>query len=528
MIGEKLILLVLFPASIPIFVSLSRNSTPTLIVWDTQTGVVVRTFHTKTAGKIMFHGDQRTITLVSRDQDVYTYDVLDGRWVCQGRTNSPFGSELGTTWTSEETLWFTILSGPHKEPTMYIYELQPTPSLHVLSSFPLTLLSLQLNLTKQIGKFSFSPVSFHASFVTMGEVIVLNVQDSNLLLRTELDEGRYIPGQFSPDGCFFISGPLQNEIHIWQNTPIGYVPWRILQPQVELDGYQWSPSSNSILCWGLDGIRLLHPGNYSSPPLSNRTGTLHFGGHLVAYSADKTYIATVRMFGGIVTVLNCISGTSWQFTDTEMEIEDIKIVNNTIIVVDSQELVGWVLEADGIVYGAPSARRVTVDETLPINDGQSCLTLSHDCSQIAYGKGSDVVLYDITQKTQKTIHIHSVNSVDYPLHLLYPLFSPDKCQLWFVGESECYLVELGAEQDQGIVELSVADPEDGWIMFNHSSHGYHIRAGSGWVTDSRDRKLLWLPPSWRTKYLPYTRWDGNFLALCSPHHPGPIVIKFHI
>jgi len=244
---------------------------------------------------------------------------------------------------------------------------------------------------------------------------------------------------------------------------------------------------------------------------------------LVAYSTDKTYIATVRQFSGIVTVFNCVSSTSWQFSNTDMRVEDIKIADNTIFVVGDCKLVGWDLEADGIVHNAP--RRVTVDETLAISGCQDNLTLSHDCSQIASTKGENILLYDtITQKT-KTIHTQPVSHM---LHDLSPWFSPDGCRLWFAGWGGAwYFMELGAGHDQSFVELTETDLEDEQTVFNHSSHGHHIREDSGWVTDSRGRKLLWLPPSWRSRDPLFIRWDGNFLALLDSHHPGPIIIKFH-
>ena len=471
----------------------------------------------------MFHGDQRTITLVSQRQDVYTYDVLDGRWLHQGRTNSPDHVKLGADWTDGKTLWFAMISGSSKNSAIDIYELQPTPSLHVHSSFPLTQnMEPPINII-DFELFSFSPVSSHASFIIEGGVIVLDIQDSKLLLQTELDTERcQLPGQFSPDGRFFISGPFQNDIHIWQNTPTGYVPWNSIGLQVQAYEYQWSPTSMSILCWCEGVIQLLHPGNCPSPPLPYKARNQNQNDYLVAYSTDKTCIATLQKFDSVVTVLNCISGTSWQFSNTEMEIEDIKIVDNTIFVVDDHKLIGWALEADGTVHGTPSARRVTVDQTLKIDSGWS-LRLSHDCSQIASIKWPDILLYDI--KTQKTIYghkgLHQISIENF-------WFSPNGCKLLFVGfDKECYVVELGAEQDQILLQLGNGYSEDEWIMFNCSSHGYHIRGGSSWVTDSGARKILWLPPNWRTKDQQSVRWDSDFLALLNGRHPGPIIIKFH-
>ena len=470
----------------------------------------------------MFHGDQRTITLVKWNQDIHTYDVLDGRSLHQGRTNSPDHVGFGADWTDGKTLWFAMLSGLHEKPVIEVYELQPTLSLHVHSLFPLTQNMETPIDSRDFNLFSFSPVSFHASFVIEGEIVVLDVRDSKLLLQTEFVEVCYeLPGQFSPDGCFFISGPFQNGIHIWQNGPTGYVPWSSLRLKVEPHGCLWSPNSMSILCWGEGVIQLLHPGNCPSPLLPNNSWGRDRANHLVAYSIDKTYIATVRRFSGVVTVLNCISRTSWQFTNTEIGIKDIKIVDNTIFVVDGHKLIGWALEADGMVHGIPSVRRVTVDQTLKSDSGWNPI-LSHDCSQIAFIKWPDTLLYNI--KTQETIYKHKHL---FPDSIANFWLSPDGCKLLFVSfDKECYFLKLGAEQDQSSLWLAEV-LEDEWITLNCSSHGYHIRQGSSWVTDSGARKILWLPPNWRTGDQKSVRWDSDFLALLDGRYPEPIIIKFH-
>lgn len=78
-----------------------------------------------------------------------------------------------------------------------------------------------------------------------------------------------------------------------------------------------------------------------------------------------------------------------------MGIWNIKTVDNTIFVVGNHKLVEWALEVDGVVHGAYSARRVTVDETLPTRGHLFDLELSHDCSQIAFSDSLDIFLYDV-------------------------------------------------------------------------------------------------------------------------------------
>ena len=182
-----------------------------------------------------------------------------------------------------------------------IYELQPTstPPFHMLSSFSVPYCA---------GTFSFSPVSFHASFITSARVVILDIQNSKFILDAKVArEGDRLPGQFSPNGCFFACQGSGHEICIWQNTPTTYVLWGILRHRLPVKGFSWSPTSFSILCWANEGIHLLHPSPLS--PDGGEPNNLHKG-HLVAYSPDQTQIAITQQRDSIVTILDSISGTT--------------------------------------------------------------------------------------------------------------------------------------------------------------------------------------------------------------------------
>ena len=62
------------------------------------------------------------------------------------------------------------------------------------------------------------------------------------------------------------------------------------------------------------------------------------------------------------------------------------------------------------------------------------------------------------------------------------------------------LEELPEETTHGYTDLDTVEgnPEDGHLLFNHSSHGYSYEFGPGWIMDSQGRNILWLPPNWRS------------------------------
>ena len=239
------------------------------------------------------------------------------------------------------------------------------------------------------GKFSFSPVPFHAAFVTTTEVVILNIQDLKVQLHAKVAKALYIPpGCFSSNGHFFACGTSKHEIYVWKNTPTGYIFWGTLQTRLPFEGFSFSPVTTSILTWGEKGVQLLHLGNSTSSQPSNRGKWLHqYRSHLVACSMDGTHVVTAQQGGGVITVIDPLSGTPLQSIKADIHILDIRIVNNTVIAVDGHRLLRWSLEAGDIMQGSCETRREAIPETLGIDlhpDSVGQLILSSDCSQIGY------------------------------------------------------------------------------------------------------------------------------------------------
>ena len=233
--------------------------------------------------------------------------------------------------------------------------------------------------------------------------------------------------------------------------------------------------------------------------------------HLVAYSADRKYIATAKRQTTIITALSCPLGTLLQFT-TDIQIQDVKIIDHTIFAVGMNKLVSWNLGPGGVMYSS---------QTLAISHGVFHLTLSHDCSWIAFSRYQDLSLYNV--KTQKTIS----KDTGHPVHGIQ--FSPNGCKVWygcFREANDPYFGVLEIAEDWSSVAVAQGGLEDGKLLFNLCSHGYNFEMGSKWIVDSRGKKLFWLPPNWRKSQWQYIRWDNNFLALIHYDHPKPIIIEF--
>ena len=88
-------------------------------------------------------------------------------------------------------------------------------------------------------------------------------------------------------------------------------------------------------------------------------------------------------------------------------------------------------------------------------------------------------------------------------------------------------LEIVKDEETGEISLvplpgDARSPDYPW----DSPEGYKIDGGAiQWVLDREGRRLLWLPPHWRTTNEKTWRWNGNFLALRKGMLPEPVIIR---
>ena len=266
----------------------------TMRIWDTQKGAVINDIDINDFGEIVFSEVEGTITLIV-GEGYHMYDGSSGTRLCSGEFLQSHNHHLGAHWAQEESLWFATSFETDGRFVIDIQELQPTsdPPLLVVKSFPIP---------PQGGKFSFCPISFHASFVSEVEVVILDVQDSKVLLQTKATQPLYTPpGYFSPQGRFFACGTLQGDIYVWRQTAPDYLPWSSFRPRSPLEGFLFSPAEASILSWSPGGVQLLHPHRRSSLSPPHEIEHYHRGdNHFVASSAG-THILVAQQEGSVIS-----------------------------------------------------------------------------------------------------------------------------------------------------------------------------------------------------------------------------------
>ena len=462
-----------------------------IVIWDIQTGMVINDITTWDLGEIVFSWDQSTITSIT-GPSIHIYNRLSGERVHEGELLSSPKYQLGAHWVHEESLQFAISSKIDQELVISIQELQPTSDhlFHVVKSFPIS---------PQDGTFSFSPVSLHASFVSGGEIVILDVQDSKILFQSKDARASYrTAGYFSHDGCFCVCGVLNGDICIWERTSTGYVPQSSLRPRFSWHGFLWSPTSISILCWGLNVVQLLHPDTYPGSISPNMVEHVQFTDHIVVCSVDQTHIIIGQCGGGHITALDYL-GTKQQSVDTNATIRDIKIMDNTVFVIDGNRLSSLHLTIGGQVQSACGIRRENTPLHIHMN---GVLALSNNCTQVAFTSGKAAFLYDV--EAQKVLGDLVTDGED----IFHIQFSPDGSQLWFIvslpdrENCKCYCVELDSTKDPCFGGVTIEDLEDEWSLDSlFRSPGEYRIVGkmSKWVSGSKGN-VLWLPVDWRRNH----------------------------
>jgi len=437
----------------------------------------------------------------------------------EGQLQLPNNHQPCVQWVHKESLQFATSFETNGKLAISIQELQPTSDPLSLTAKIFPVPSIDID-----GAFSFSPISFHASFVNNTEVVVFDVQGSKILFHTKTTEPLYnSPGHFSPDGSFLACEILDHNIHIWKNTPTGYVPWSTLQLRSQFDDFSFSPTTISVLTWGQKGIQVLHPESSVSSPSHNEIKPL-YRGYLMACSVDGARMVIAQRDGSVVTVINPHLGTMIQSIHVGVEIQAIGIVDDTILVAGGHRLTCWNLGVEGATISG--CHDITaISESI----GQaSRLVSSNDCSQIVFASEETAILYNITSQSQAVLIDDKVDSA-----ILDVQFSQDGnwlyvciCKGLSSGDHIFHLTkfEMGGDGCSVSMTQELLEDRESWERFFPPSQRYQVTK-SKWVVDPSGCNCLWLPPHWRAYLTSAVRFEHNFLALVGGHHQKPIIIE---
>ena len=337
--------------------SLVGCSEAAIVIWDTQTGGVIKEIEYRVPGgglELLWSSDGMIIGAisprVSETFTVHTYDVVTGTMLSPGTLQS---RDQPCVWAHDKS--FRIATTTTWDMGCRINIFEVGSALTRVDSFPFRSYS-------SFG--SFSPTTYRASVVSGNrnhdsELLVLDVRNSDVLLR---EPGTYWRSSFSPDGSFFAAF-AGDRLPIWRYKSSGYTRWREFQQTPS--PLQFSPTSSSILGRAGALLHVLHLDHSSAssaikPVVATRSVPRD------AYSPHGTYIVTTHRGENTVAITNLRSQnpSSSQFLDAGLKISEIVLTGNVLLVKGPDTVVAWLLTEEGVVDGISGNRKADRNDSL--------------------------------------------------------------------------------------------------------------------------------------------------------------------
>ena len=490
-----------------------------IISWDLQTGGGVGAFDTglwltsNLKSSAVYSTDGKMIAVVFWEWNepfpsvrIYVYNILSQEHICSHRLQG----RVVSIWTQGEYLQVATV----KPGSVTVWEVGFS-SDHI----PAEIKSYTIpNKTESAGKILFLPALTRLAFTLKKEVLIWDAQGSKILLNI-VGKGVEIIS-FSPDGHFFACGGP--ETHLWKESSAGYILHGTFASSARDHGYLYapllSPNGQSIIVSSGSTLQLWHT-TAASPPTHAFEGT---GRHVFEFSSDKSLAASARLSDNIATVLDPKSGAPRLIIDTGIKIYGLRITGSTVIVVGDGKVITWDLSTGDGVLGAraninDSVRTTTFDHS-PCMLFTPSASISPDLKYIAVaaepmGQAVGLNIYDVS--TGK--HLTGTGTSGRT-----PWFTPDGCEIWcsdrfdkwegwgIIKDSESGVLELKSTQRQP--EECPWLPSSRWVV------------DDGWILGSGGKRLLLLPPHWRTDGVRWT-WGGRFLVLMHPGLPEVVILE---
>jgi WD40 repeat protein len=462
-----------------------------------------------------------TISIYDVVSGVYMHDVYHP--TPRNRRDRDKGAKP-TIWTDGESLRFTV-SNPSK---IAVWKVGFTPGATPVEvetiSIPNSILEILSERPPQ-ERGEFHPPSYRILFLPYPSPLVVWDARTSIIL---LQEPIYYPGglrTFSSNGrCFACT--QGSEVHIWEESSNGYSVFKKFIPNKEYSTPLLSPNGESIIAFGGPTIQLWH--TQSITPHSSRPTPKP--GHLLEFHPDQPLAVTAPKNTSTVTVVDLNTGVSQLTIDTSVQVRGLGLIGNTIVVIGDSKVITWNLPG----WKFPPGIRINYEDsarTIDLNKIRvATASTSFDFQYIGFteviqGGGSIEVHCTFTGQTLR----HQAKATAL-------WFAPGGHDLWCAtGEAEATV--LTVTQDTLDHTKTVPKSEYGkWGCPWGSSRGYQITS-EGWVLRQDGKRLLMLPPLWRSSFqveeeawrlllqVVGVAWNGKFLALLHELLPEPVILE---
>ena len=209
-----------------------------------------------------------------------------------------------------------------------------------------------------------------------------------------------------------------------------------------------------------------------------------------------------------------------------MVVYGLRVTESSIAVVGNAKVVAWNLPVgDGVldtrvsIDAEDSVRTTILDHSALVEPHIASASVSPDFNHIAI----------VRQPTRTTDPHLDVYDMPTGKHLAgttlaghRPWFTPDGREVW-CDKGEGWTIVGGSGSDlPKLEELEPARYQPDGCPWE-SAHGHEV-TDDGWILSSRGKRLLWLPPHWRSSKT-HKVWSGQFLALLRPELPEAVILE---
>ncbi|KAF9643731.1 hypothetical protein BDM02DRAFT_3191288 [Thelephora ganbajun] len=502
------------------------TSSEEIITWDLQTGGLVSTIATAQPRRTLYHSTTysacgamfATLCQSGSTRTISIYNVLFGT---PTYSHSVDGEPLDEIWTHGDclrfatmesgsiTTWEVGFASPHA-PTR-------VESLPIPDGF------------NPKRAYRFHPTTSRLAFTTEESILVWDAHDSKLLESTDINR-RLLPSvSFSHDGRTFACGTKNLAIYLWKESPTGYTLHRKLISNTTVFKPLVSPNGESIIAVGNEAIQLWRITDSITSLSDISTPTFQRGREtfILGLSPDEASVVVTRMKDETVVVLDLNSGIPRLTIDTGMKVYAVGMAGSAVVVVGEGKIVTWNLPAgNDVLNPRANVNDIILTTTFnhpPFSDWQSTPTTSVSpdlrgvvmVEQGTVGAGYHLHIYDVlTGQCLASVEVGFCG---------HPCFTLDGREVWYTAglDDGWEIIEDGRSD---IIRLKrLPRNQRRGRLTCHPPRGYEVTDG-GWVLSPSRKRLLWLPPSWRSDFQDRV-WSGRFLVLLGGELPEPVILE---